>query len=369
MTVTRNTGADFLPFTPSYPRARLRAMRDARARRERERPREDYDADRLARDLAGRPPDVRVNDGDGDAATREYLRHMGWTDERLRRAMVALRDDLQGRVHLPPRPPVTAGGGPGGGLPQSRPPSPVASRLERLDMVARHVAAARAAGLDPVEKWPSLAGLLASEAGALVAGGYRMPTTEYNRRQREQEAERNLAARWRVLNDRFFGGALTAPRFEIVTDNDLVSARQYELLSSNAWYVTGTKPGRGTITLRARKVGDDGTLVHEMVHQWQDHRGLPIGHGDEFIRRANVVASLASWTSVRDATTWPHDQSLAASGTSPARCGVGLVGSTTRNRPAKPDQEPVDRRNPLLAGSTPGLPGRPVPGRRARRAR
>ena len=47
MTVTRNIGADLLPFSqPSYPGARSRALRDVRARREREAPRP-FNADRL----------------------------------------------------------------------------------------------------------------------------------------------------------------------------------------------------------------------------------------------------------------------------------------------------------------------------------
>jgi hypothetical protein len=51
MTVTRNIGADLLPFSqPSYPGARSRALRDVRARREREAPRP-FNADRLRDDL------------------------------------------------------------------------------------------------------------------------------------------------------------------------------------------------------------------------------------------------------------------------------------------------------------------------------
>ena len=31
------------------------------------------------------------------------------------------------------------------------------------------------------------------------------------------------------------------------------------------------------------------TLLHEMVHQWQDERGLPVDHGREFRRKARAV--------------------------------------------------------------------------------
>jgi hypothetical protein len=107
MTVTRNTGSDILSLgqAPSYPRPRkqaIKAMRNAQAWREREDAQRPYDADRLARNLADRPPDVRVNDSDDPAApaTREYLRNMGWTDERLAAAQEGLREQLARRVHL-----------------------------------------------------------------------------------------------------------------------------------------------------------------------------------------------------------------------------------------------------------------------------
>jgi hypothetical protein len=173
MTVVRNTGADLLPLhstRPSYPGARLRAMRDAQARRERENAQQPYDADRLRRDLAARPPDVRVNDGDGDEATRVYLRRMGWTNERYDRATADLRERLQGRVHPRVAATVTAGGGtaPRRGV-SSTPPA--VSSFERLGKVAQHVAAARAAGIDPVAKWPSLRGLLASASPERTRSG------------------------------------------------------------------------------------------------------------------------------------------------------------------------------------------------------
>jgi hypothetical protein len=160
MTVTRNTGADLLSLgqAPSYPGPRkqaIKAMRNAQARREREDAQRPYDADRLARNLADRPPDVHVNDGDDPAApaTREYLRKMGWTDARLD----AARDELQRHVH-PPN--VTAGAGVS--ATRSRPSSH--PNLERLGTAGLHIAAARAAGYDPVALWPSLRGLLGSAA-------------------------------------------------------------------------------------------------------------------------------------------------------------------------------------------------------------
>jgi hypothetical protein len=101
-----------IPFAPSYPGARLRAikaLRNAKERREREAPPPDeaFNAERLRRDLASLPPDVRVN---GDE--REHLRKMGWTPERLTRAQVALHENLGRRVH--PQSPATVTAGAGG---------------------------------------------------------------------------------------------------------------------------------------------------------------------------------------------------------------------------------------------------------------
>lgn len=151
MIVTRNTGADLLPFGPRQRRAEERddiipiprptpqAVKNAQARREREAPppSEAYTSERLRRDLASLPLDVVLNDraSGSKAATRQELRRRGWTDERLRRAMIALRDDLAGRVHPPTRAPVTAGAvprGTGGHQPRpSSPPPAVAPSRER----------------------------------------------------------------------------------------------------------------------------------------------------------------------------------------------------------------------------------------------
>jgi hypothetical protein len=186
MTVTRNTGADLLPFGPRQRRPEerddivtiprpspwelekarklLKARENAQARQAHGAPPPDaaFNAERLRRDLASLPLNVLLNDraSGSKAATRQELRRRGWTDERLRRAMVALRDDLQGRVHPPAAATVTAGAASPRRGSLSAPPA-VAS-FERLGTVAQHVAAARAAGYDPVMLWPSLRGLLAS---------------------------------------------------------------------------------------------------------------------------------------------------------------------------------------------------------------
>jgi len=164
--ITRNTGMDLLPLhgQPSHPRARLRALRDARARREREAPPPDeaFDAERLRRDMASLPPDIVVN-----GEEREHLRKMGWTDDRLARAQEELRRDLDRRVHRDRSTsavaPVTASGGTGHGVvaAAARPLVAGLTPTHRRAIVA-NMKAAWAAGLDPYELWPSLRGLHAS---------------------------------------------------------------------------------------------------------------------------------------------------------------------------------------------------------------
>jgi hypothetical protein len=176
MTVTRNTGSDIIPFAPrpSYPGARLRAVQDARARREREAPPPDaaYTAEWLRRDLAAVPVEVVLN-----GKQRDHLRRMGWTDERYARASADLRGDQVRRVHPRSDPAVTAAGGtPGRGRmsgtsAHARPPVAVPQRVRDLRGERLNVAQARAMGIDPLALWPSLRGLLPDGDPDLRAGG------------------------------------------------------------------------------------------------------------------------------------------------------------------------------------------------------
>jgi hypothetical protein len=174
--ITRNTGSDIIPFAPSYPGARLRAikaLRNAKERREREAPPPDeaFNAERLRRDLASLPPDVRVN---GDE--REHLRKMGWTPERLTRAQVALHENLGRRVH--PQSPATVTAGAGGRATRSRPSLPSSRTDADVRGMAANMRAAWARGVDPAEVWPSLRGLVASvspDRPAMVDQGHQGP--------------------------------------------------------------------------------------------------------------------------------------------------------------------------------------------------
>ena len=108
-------------------------------------------------------------------------------------------------------------------------------------------------------------------------------------RQTTTEADAPLVRQLREMhagfNARCFGGALTP--VEII-----VSRRMRSRLGHYQLVRTG-KPGLIAISQRhIRRHGWDGareTLLHEMVHQWQDERGLPVDHGAGFRRMARAV--------------------------------------------------------------------------------
>jgi hypothetical protein len=177
------SGSDVLPFhapPPKYPRARLRAMRDAQARREQERPRP-FDVARLRDDLRALR-DVRNWTPGNDGDLRAELARRGWTPGKLAAAEAALRDDLQGRVH-PRRPSLVAGGGPGGesGPSQSRPSLAVAPGRTGADLrgMAGNIALAKRMGLDPAKLWPGQVGLPGkpSTSWLVAAAGLELPAT------------------------------------------------------------------------------------------------------------------------------------------------------------------------------------------------
>lgn len=88
------------------------------------------------------------------------------------------------------------------------------------------------------------------------------------------------------LNLEHFGGALT--HLEIVVSRRLARRLgHYSLRSHNG--------GRGEIVISRRHVRRDGwpeaihTLLHEMVHQWQDETGRPVDHGPGFRDKCRAV--------------------------------------------------------------------------------
>lgn len=86
------------------------------------------------------------------------------------------------------------------------------------------------------------------------------------------------------LNARWFGGGLAPIPIEI-------SGRMRRKLGHYEPRAIGTP----VIAISRRHLRRDGwatvgaTLLHEMVHQWQDQAGLPVDHGPGFRRKAREV--------------------------------------------------------------------------------
>ena len=89
------------------------------------------------------------------------------------------------------------------------------------------------------------------------------------------------------LNAERFGGALKPMRVRI-------SRRMRTRLGH---YAPAGTHGIAEIVLSRRHVRRDGwdealdTLLHEMVHQWQDESGVPVDHGPAFRRKAREVGA------------------------------------------------------------------------------
>jgi len=97
-----------------------------------------------------------------------------------------------------------------------------------------------------------------------------------------------LQARHAEYNVTRFGGALRPIRIE-------VSRR----LRRRLGYYRLAAPSHPTmIVVSRRHVRRDGwdeayqTLLHEMIHQWQEESGLPVDHGARFRARAHAVGAV-----------------------------------------------------------------------------
>jgi hypothetical protein len=102
----------------------------------------------------------------------------------------------------------------------------------------------------------------------------------------DERFARELAKQHASLNADRFGGKLTTVPIR-------VSRRMKTRLGHYAWRGSENKGAEIVISRRhIRKNGWDEalhTLLHEMVHQWQDEAGLPIDHGREFRKKARTV--------------------------------------------------------------------------------
>jgi hypothetical protein len=109
------------------------------------------------------------------------------------------------------------------------------------------------------------------------------------RRQRTRPQDEGLAARLADCHARYnaehFGGALRSVAVR-------VSRRMRSRLGH---YTAGNRMEPGEITISWRHIRRHGwdetlhTLLHEMVHQWQDENGHAIDHGPNFRRKAREV--------------------------------------------------------------------------------
>ena len=107
----------------------------------------------------------------------------------------------------------------------------------------------------------------------------------------QHPADAPLAARLTALhgeyNRRHFGGALRP--LEVRVSRRLARRLGHYTLKAAMGGVTGQ------IVIGTRHIRRDGwdeaahTLLHEMVHQWQDETGRPVDHGAEFRRKCREV--------------------------------------------------------------------------------
>jgi hypothetical protein len=148
-----------------------------------------------------------------------------------------------------------------------------------------------------------LARALAARAAAGVVRGKRKgarPARAGRRAERTHPGDEPVAkllAEWHArLNAERFDGALGELPIR-------VSRRMKSRLGHYAPKRPGQSPEIAISARHVRRHGFEealGTLLHEMVHQWQDEAGLPVDHGVEFRRKAREVGIPARATRVVD---------------------------------------------------------------------
>jgi hypothetical protein len=130
--------------------------------------------------------------------------------------------------------------------------------------------------------------LLAFPVERLVTAPRRTPRRGERPRPEDGTLIRELQQRHARLNQERFGGGLQRIRFRI---SSRMRSRLGEVLLDGG---TG-RPAE--IAISRRHLHRDGwaeveaTLLHEMVHQWQGERGLPVDHGRGFRVKAREVGA------------------------------------------------------------------------------
>jgi hypothetical protein len=115
-----------------------------------------------------------------------------------------------------------------------------------------------------------------------------IPRRRKTAEEQDRAAAARFAARHAELNSEQFGGTLRPIQVE-------VSRR---LRSRLGYYRVASPRHAGLIVISRRHLRRHGwteafeTLLHEMVHQWQDENGLPVDHGAQFRAKARAVGAI-----------------------------------------------------------------------------
>ena len=96
---------------------------------------------------------------------------------------------------------------------------------------------------------------------------------------------------WNEFNDTYFGGELTAPTYVELTKSKRVLGQFH--FHRDFWnYITTI---RISVYYDRDEHGYQETLLHEMIHQWQAERHLPIDHKTNFKRKAAQINRMGGW--------------------------------------------------------------------------
>ena len=118
-----------------------------------------------------------------------------------------------------------------------------------------------------------------------IPRGERAPRAPERLHPDDRSIAERLTSEHARLNDERFGGTLKRMQVR-------VSRRMRSRLGH---YAPAASHGTAEIVLSRRHVRRHGweealdTLLHEMVHQWQEESGLPVDHGPSFRRKASDV--------------------------------------------------------------------------------
>jgi hypothetical protein len=118
-----------------------------------------------------------------------------------------------------------------------------------------------------------------------------VPGTKRRARRRERDHPEDAPLRARLIAEH---RRVNAERFEGTLAPVAIRVSR-RLRSRLGHYATAATHGEAEIAISRRHIRRDGwseaieTLIHEMIHQWQEESGLPVDHGASFRRKAQEV--------------------------------------------------------------------------------